>query len=200
MMRSLLLILVACGAFAAPLPYRFLLVVGNQWEDDASYLIERSGEFQIVAALLKTWDLPFDVLRLDQQRMDRYHLLDREGRPLYGTILWDAPAEQLKDKNIAILKELNQQGVALIALGDTVAAPEVAQLAGLRYVSEYKSQEGPAFDFMCHVPFTFQAGKQCTDSVLLERSRRRRQSVLALGGRAARVPPHVIHHELLEFA
>jgi peptidoglycan/xylan/chitin deacetylase (PgdA/CDA1 family) len=133
------------GQGPAP-PYRFLLVIGDQWEDGASYLIERSGEFQILAGLLKTWGLPFDVLRLDQQQMDRYHLLDRDGRPLYGAILWDAPAEQLRGRNFGILKELKQQGVALVALGDTVAAPEIAQLAGLRYVSEYKSNDGPTFD------------------------------------------------------
>src|SRR5450759_1287093 len=86
-MRSLLLgIVFACCAAAAP-PYRFLLVVGNQWEDDGSFLIERSGEFQVTAALLKTWGLPFDILRLDQQTMDRYHLLQRDGSPRYGTII-----------------------------------------------------------------------------------------------------------------
>jgi peptidoglycan/xylan/chitin deacetylase (PgdA/CDA1 family) len=144
-MRAILAFLVfAACAFAAP-PYRFLLVIGNQWEDDASFLIERPSEFQVVAALLKTWGLPFDILRLDQQRMDRYHLLERDGTPRYGTIVWDAPAEQLKGVNLALLEELSAQGVALVALGDTVAAPEVARLAGLRYVSEYKSSDTLAF-------------------------------------------------------
>ena len=58
-------------------PYRFLLVVSDQWKDPASYVIDEDGEFQAVAATLKTWGLPFDVLRLDQQRLDKYHLLDR---------------------------------------------------------------------------------------------------------------------------
>ena len=140
MCRLIILLLASCAAAAQP--YRFLLVAGNQWEDDASFLIERSGEFQIVAALLKTWGLPFEILRLDQQQMDRYHLLERDGSPRYGTIIWDAPADQLKGKNLGVLKELNEKGVALVVLGDTVAAPEIAQLAGLRYVSEYKSHDG----------------------------------------------------------
>jgi hypothetical protein len=64
------------------------LVATNQWEDPASFLIERSGEFQITAALLKSWGLPFDIMRLDQQLLDRYHLLERDGSPRYGTIIW----------------------------------------------------------------------------------------------------------------
>lgn len=37
------------------LPYRFLLVVGDQWKDETSALIDRAGDFQLVAALLKSW-------------------------------------------------------------------------------------------------------------------------------------------------
>src|SRR5450631_3533886 len=81
-----------------PLPYRFLLVIGDQWKDASSTIIEDGGEFQIVAALLKSWGLPFDILRLDEQRLDRYHLLDRDGRPRYGTIIWDAGPGGLQDQ------------------------------------------------------------------------------------------------------
>jgi peptidoglycan/xylan/chitin deacetylase (PgdA/CDA1 family) len=140
MKRILLFLALACAASAAP-PYRFLLVIGNQWDDDASVLIERSGEFQILAALLKTWGLPFEILRLDQQRLDRYHLLERDGTPRYGTILWDAPAAEY---DLQLLDELNRQGMSMVVLGDTVAAPVIARLAGLNYVSEYKSQDGLA--------------------------------------------------------
>src|SRR5512133_2245387 len=89
-----ILAVLATAAFAAgeSLPYRFLLVIGKQWKDPASRLIEAGGEFPVVATLLKTWGLPFDILRLDQQRFDRYYLLDRESRPRYGTIIWDAEA------------------------------------------------------------------------------------------------------------
>src|SRR5713101_7147822 len=102
-MRSISLALIcACCAAAAP-PYRFLLVVGNQWEDPASFSMERSGEIQITAALLKTWGLPFDVMRLDQELLDRYHLLERDGSPRYGTIIWDAA--DLKDRDISLLAD-----------------------------------------------------------------------------------------------
>lgn len=144
-MRSLLIGFVfACCAVAAQ-PYRFLLVVGNQWEDDGSFLIERSGEFQVTAALLKTWGLPFDILRLDQQRMDRYHLLERDGSPRYGTIIWDVPAD-LKGQDLSLLSELNQQGVAVVVLGDAIRNSEAARLAGLQFVSEFKAYDQASFD------------------------------------------------------
>lgn len=143
-MRSLLLALVlACSAEAAP-PYRFLLVAGNQWEDDTSFLIDRPSEFQLTAALLKTWGLPFDIMRLDQQPLDAYHLLDRDGHPRYGTIIWDAL--EVEGRDIGLIADLNSQGVSFVILGDTVKAAEVARLAGLRYISDYKAIDQARFD------------------------------------------------------
>ena len=72
----------AAMVFSAPGPngpaVPFSLAVSDQWKDPASYVIDDDGEFQAVAATLKTWGLPFDMLRLDQQRLDRYHFLDRD--------------------------------------------------------------------------------------------------------------------------
>src|SRR5438034_1174018 len=143
-MRSILLGLIFAGCAAAALPYRFLLVVGNQWEDDASFLIERPSELQITAALLKSWGLPFDIMRLDQQLLDRYHLLERDGTPRYGTIVWDAA--EIKGRDISLLADLNAQGVSVIILGDTVKTPEIARLAGLRYISNYKAYDDAVFE------------------------------------------------------
>jgi hypothetical protein len=120
------------------LPYRFLLVVADQWKDPSSTIIEGGGEFNVVVALLKSWGLPFEILRLDQQRIDRYHLLERDGRPRYGTIIWDAGPGNLKGKGVELVPELVKQfGVNLVVLGDGVAAPEIAELAGVRYESEF---------------------------------------------------------------
>jgi hypothetical protein len=128
------------------LPYRFLLVIGDQWKDPASRLIEAGGEFPVIVTLLKTWGLPFDILRLDQQRFDRYYLMDRQGRPRYGTIIWDAGAGAGESKDLALLATLvKDQGVGLVALGDTVANPQVAALAGLEYVGEHRSADGLTF-------------------------------------------------------
>jgi hypothetical protein len=143
-MRSILLALVFACSAAAALPYRFLLVVGDQWEDDASLLIERSSEFQMTVACLKTWGLPFDILRLDQQRLDRYHFLDRDGKPRYGTIIWDATS--LKDPDAIVLEGLNAEGVSVVILGDTIKSPPIARLAGLKFVSDYKALNQATFD------------------------------------------------------
>lgn len=129
-----------------PLPYRFLFVISEQWKDPASEIIEGGGEFQSIAALLKSWGLPFDILRLDQQRIDKYHVLDRAGHPLHGTIIWDADPQELREEDVSLVRELVQDhGVGLLILGNSVAAPELSNLAGLRYVSEYKSPETLTF-------------------------------------------------------
>lgn len=125
------------------LPYRFLLVISDQWEDPASYMVSGTSEFQSIVALLKTWGLPFEIMRLDQQRLDTYHTFDREGRPRYGTILWDASPVGLTDTGVELLQRLvKEYGVNLVVLGDAVAHPVVSDLAGLEYVSEYRLGNG----------------------------------------------------------
>jgi hypothetical protein len=146
-MRKLLLIaLLAAGWLppaaraASPLPYRFLLVISDQWKDPASYVIDAGGEFQVVCALLKSWGLPFDILRLDQQRLDKYHLLDRDGRPRYGTIIWDAGPGHFQGQGLELAPELvKRYGAGLVVLGDSVAAPEISALAGVTLVSDFIS-------------------------------------------------------------
>jgi len=136
----------ALTADGAPVPYRFLLVIGNQWKDPASRLIEPGGEFPVVVTLLKTWGLPFDILRLDQQRFDRYYLMNREGRSRYGTIIWDADANAGESKDLPLLSTLvNDQGVGLVILGNTIASPPLAAVAGLECAGEYRPGDGLAF-------------------------------------------------------
>lgn len=134
----------ASVASAAPpvLPYRFLLVVSDQWKDPASQVIEDGGEFNTLAALMKSWGLPFDILRLDQQRLDNYHLLDRDGRPRYGTIVWDAGPGEIDAGSVPEL--VKRHRVNLVVLADTVATPEISALAGVRYVSEFDSGDALA--------------------------------------------------------
>lgn len=129
-----------------PLPYRFLLVVGDQWEDDTSTLIHRPADFQVVAALLTSWGLPFDILRLDQQPLDAYHVLDREGGSRYGTILWMADPELSRERGTGFVSRLvRDHGASLVAIGDTVQAPGIAELAGVRYETDYKLPDGLEF-------------------------------------------------------
>src|SRR5258706_16472397 len=91
------------GGIPPPLPYRFLLVINDQGKDPASEVIDETSEFSMLCALLKSWGLPFDIYRLDQQRFDAYHLLDRSGRSLHGTIIWDAPGVQLDVEAVDLL-------------------------------------------------------------------------------------------------
>ena len=138
LLAALSLVLVsAVGAGNPNLPYRFLLVIADQWKDPASYVIEEGGEFHTIAALMKSWGVPFDIVRLDQQRLDQYHLLDRDGRPRYGTIIWDAaPA----DFDASLVRELvKRHRVNLVVLADTVGVPAISDLAGVRYLSEFVS-------------------------------------------------------------
>jgi hypothetical protein len=129
-------------AGTSALPYRFLLVISDQWKDPASYVLEGDGEFPVVASLLKSWGLPFEILRLDQQRLD-YHMLERDGSPRYGTIIWLAGPEASRDGKTGLLAKLvRDHRVNLVVLGDSVADPELAALAGLEYVSEYRLPDG----------------------------------------------------------
>ena len=52
----------------------------------------------------------------------------------------------LKDANLALLSELNAQGVSIVILGDTIKQPEIARLAGVRFVSDYKGIDCRGFD------------------------------------------------------
>jgi len=129
-----------------PLPYRFLLVINDQWTDASSEVIEGVSEFSMLCALLKSWGLPFDVFRLDQQRFDAYHLLDRSGQPLHGTILWNAPGARMEEEASALLRSLvKDHGVSMVAFSDTVATPVVAELAGVSHVGGYQSADALAF-------------------------------------------------------
>jgi peptidoglycan/xylan/chitin deacetylase (PgdA/CDA1 family) len=134
---TLILILASTLTAASPPPYRVLLVIADQWQDPASTLIEGGHEFNVIAALLKTWGIPFDVLRLDQQILDDYHLLDREGGTRYGTIVWATGPAGANSKGLDRLTPLvNQQGANLIALGDSVVIPEIAALTGIEFSSD----------------------------------------------------------------
>src|SRR6476660_3006997 len=116
--RSRAILFLACAALGSilaraatenapgPLPYRFLVVIGNQWSDPSSEVIVGGSEFSMICALLKSWGLPFDIHRLDQQRFDAYHLLDRNGRPRHGAILWSAPGVKLDGDASALLRSM----------------------------------------------------------------------------------------------
>lgn len=82
-------------------PFRIAVVIGDQWDDPSSYLIKanenpgrsdvtsifKANDFHHLVVLLKSWSIPFDIIRLDQQFLDRYMFLDMYGKPKYGAII-----------------------------------------------------------------------------------------------------------------
>jgi hypothetical protein len=145
-MLAVLVLAVKVPAAEPPLPYRFLLVINDQWEDPASEFIDKAGELSMLCTLLKSWGLPFDLYRLDQQRFDAYHLLDRAGRPRHSTIIWNAPGAKLDPEAAKLLRTLvSEQSVGMVACSDSVELPVIAELAGVSVNGRYKNADALAF-------------------------------------------------------
>jgi hypothetical protein len=122
-------------------PYRVLLVV-DKWGDPASQLItSEQDSFQPVAALLKAWSVPFEILRLDQETFGAAQLFDRTGRVRYGAVLWLADGASYADKNIAALEEATKSGTSVLALGSRCRDPALERILGLRFKESYSSTD-----------------------------------------------------------
>jgi len=87
-------------------------VVVAGWGDPASQVISEQEAFQHVAALLKAWSVPFDILRQDQQTLGASYLFDRSGAVRCGAILWLTDLPSYAGKNLAVLTEAVQQGTS----------------------------------------------------------------------------------------
>jgi hypothetical protein len=129
-------------------PYRVLVVIGDQWTDPLSYSIDskrvKGGEFIDVVTMLKIWGVPFDVLRLDQQRLQINRFLDGGAKPNYGCVIWMADPTRLEgfSANFQTLKRVVEEyGISMIALFDNIKIKQVADLVGMEYqgVSELQS-------------------------------------------------------------
>lgn len=141
-MWRLLPVVFLAGQLAADPAHRILLVAGDQWADPSSTVLEGGHELNIAAALLTTWGVPYEILRLDQQRLDRYHLLERDGQPRYGTVVWAAGPYHGAQGDAAVISELvRDSALNLIVLSDGIRHPEMARLTGVSYVSEYRRAE-----------------------------------------------------------
>ena len=132
----------------APLkPYRALLVV-ETWGDPASQVITDKDAFQPVAALLKAWSIPFDILRLDQQNLDSGYLFERSGTPRYGVVLWLADLQPYAGKNFEALTDATRNGTSLIVLRSRFLDPALEHILGLKFKANYGATDpfvvGPA--------------------------------------------------------
>ena len=140
-------------------PFRVLLIIGDQWEDPASYMVDMSkptgeysgydatpevqgnNDFHHLAVLLKSWAIPFDIVRLDQQILDRYLFLDMYNNLKYGTIIWDVnKSDKLLNQDYSIISELvKESGVGLIAISDRVSQTEIQSVLGIKYIGSWES-------------------------------------------------------------
>src|SRR2546425_10938723 len=99
---------------ADPKPYRILLVVEHRSDPYGLVVSSEADKFQPVAALLKAWSVPFDILRLDQQHVDTSYLFDRSGDIRYGALIWLADLPSYKDQNTVSLEEAVHGGTGLL--------------------------------------------------------------------------------------
>ena len=73
--------------------------------------------------MLKIWGVPFDILRLDEQRLQINRFLDGEAKPNYGCVIWMADPDKLKgiSANYETLKQaVKEYGISMIALFDYI--------------------------------------------------------------------------------
>jgi hypothetical protein len=121
-------------------PYRVLLIVAS-WDDPSSQVISQKDTFQPIAALLKAWSVPMDILRLDQQALGTAYLFDRSGAPRYGAVLWLADLPSYAGKNMSVLAEAVQQGTSLIVVASRFSDAALERILGLRYVADYRAPD-----------------------------------------------------------
>ncbi len=122
-------------------PYRTLLVV-ERWSDPASVLVDHEkDDFQPVAALLKAWCVPFDILRLDQQHLDATCLFDRSGKVRYGAVIWLADSSSYSGQNLASLAEAVSAGTSLLVVKSRFLDAELEKLLGLKFKATYTATD-----------------------------------------------------------
>jgi hypothetical protein len=131
----LVLLPVVAGAEARSWrPYRVLVVTGTQVLD--AHTIVGALDTGDVIGLLQLWGVPFDVLRLADHGLAASDLVDADGRPTYGTILWTARQDQYpwqaQDYQV-LVQACVRDHVSLIALGPAIRDPAIDGLLGLSY-------------------------------------------------------------------
>ena len=121
-------------------PFRVLVIIGDQWTDPMSYNIDpfrvKNEDFLDVVTMLKIWGVPFDILRLDEQRLQINRFLDYAARPAYGCVIWMADPDKLTGMSAnyeTLERAINEYGISMIALFDYIKTDKVASLAGVSF-------------------------------------------------------------------
>jgi hypothetical protein len=114
----------------------------EKWSDPSSILVDHEkDEFQPVAALLKAWSVPFDILRLDQQHLDASYLFDRSGEVRYGAVLWLADLPTYKDQNLDSLSEAVHHGTSLLVVKSRFIDSSLEKLLGAKFKQVYTATD-----------------------------------------------------------
>lgn len=164
--RKIAIVMIVClmGLSAeanAERPFRVLVVIGDQWKDPASFMVDKApptgeysgyymypdvygeNDFHQLMVLLKSWGIPFDVVRLDQQFLTPHMFKDMSGDPKYGTIIWDVnKGEELRNPDFSIVQRMVKElGIGLIALSDRISQPEIQDILGLNYIGAWETNK-----------------------------------------------------------
>jgi hypothetical protein len=136
-------------------PFKVLVVIDYQWTDPMSYNIDfrrvKGEEFIDVITMLKIWGVPFDILRLDEQRLQINRFLDGEAKPGYGCVIWMADPDKLKGYSAdfeTLERAVREYGISIIGLFDNIKDRKLANLFGLNYEGNSKiilSENGTQF-------------------------------------------------------
>ena len=127
-------------------PYKVALVIGDQWDDPMSSLVTVPGkndpdkfsisytseDFSSLVIMLKSWGVPFEIIRLDQQFLSINHFTGPDGKPEVGCIIWDVnpDAELLPQRYEVLAEAVNNYGISLIGLFDRIQQPADGQILG----------------------------------------------------------------------
>jgi hypothetical protein len=122
-------------------PYRVLLVVDRRSDPYGLVVSSEADKFQPVAALLKAWSVPFDVLRLDLQHLDASYLFRRSGEIRYGAVIWLADPSSYSEQDMASLEEATRAGTGLILIDSRFLDLTLEKLLGLKFKDFYTSTD-----------------------------------------------------------
>lgn len=119
-------------------PYRVLIVIDVDFQGNSqSYVDSSDWAFNDVASLLKLWSVPFDVLRLDQNKLSTSDFLDGQGNVKYGVIIWNCNPYALPSGSqdwTILTTAVQNYGISLISLANTFGDITIQDLLGINYV------------------------------------------------------------------
>jgi hypothetical protein len=122
-------------------PYRVLVVVEKRGDPNGVVVNTNKDKFQPVAALLKAWSVPFDILSLDEQHLDASYLLDRSGSVRYGAVIWLADSASYAEQDLASLEQAADAGANLIVVNSRALDPVLTRLLGVKFKEFYTSND-----------------------------------------------------------